>query len=461
MEKVQKKKKFRLFDAVLASVCIVLVAESAAPAASIGNMQYFWWIFLLIAFFIPYGLINAELGTTYTGEGGLYDWVKKAFGKRNGARVAWYYWVNFPIWMSSLAVLFTTVLTSIFNIEMSIWSLLAIQLVFIWLTIFASNFKLTESKWLINGSAILKSIIMLAIGGLGIYVALTKGVATSSVDISPLEGLSFISIILFNFMGFEVVSSFAQDMENPKKEIPKALIIGGVLIAVFYLLAAFGMGVAIPANELSVDSGLIDSFAILIGSATGWPIIVIGLMFMATLVGNLISWSPGINFVAAHAAKDGAMPKFFAKENKNGIASNVNLTNGFIASALVIIAAVLEATTGNASGFWTFFALNVFTLLASYLFLFPAFLKLRKIDSKTERPYKVPGKPAMIKVITFVPMILLILALVFICFPYNADSGSLEPDWLLIAGVVISFIIGEILGQIAVMKTNKNKEKIA
>ena len=54
-----KTKKFRLFDAVLAAVCIVLVVESSTPAAAIGNSQLFWWIFLLIGFFLPYGLISA------------------------------------------------------------------------------------------------------------------------------------------------------------------------------------------------------------------------------------------------------------------------------------------------------------------------------------------------------------------------------------------------------------------
>ena len=60
-----KTKQFRLFDAVLAAVCVVLVVESAAPAAAIGNSQFFWWALLLVGFFLPYGLISAELGTTY------------------------------------------------------------------------------------------------------------------------------------------------------------------------------------------------------------------------------------------------------------------------------------------------------------------------------------------------------------------------------------------------------------
>ena len=60
-------------------------------------------------------------------------------------------------------------------------------------------------------------------------------------------------------MGFEVVTTFAGDMQNPKKEIPKAIVVGGILIAIFYLFGAFGVSAAIPYNELSVDSGFMDA----------------------------------------------------------------------------------------------------------------------------------------------------------------------------------------------------------
>uniref|UniRef100_UPI000B10D8AB amino acid permease n=1 Tax=Clostridium sp. NkU-1 TaxID=1095009 RepID=UPI000B10D8AB len=80
------KKKFRLIDAIMTVICVVFVAEAASPVAAIGNSQYFWWIFLLIAFLLPYGLISSELGTTYEGDGGLYDWVSKAFGKKMGRK---------------------------------------------------------------------------------------------------------------------------------------------------------------------------------------------------------------------------------------------------------------------------------------------------------------------------------------------------------------------------------------
>ncbi len=76
------KKKFRLFDAILSVICVIFVAEAAAPVAVLGNSQYFWWIFMIVLFLIPYGLISAELGTSFESEGGLYDWVRKAHGRK-------------------------------------------------------------------------------------------------------------------------------------------------------------------------------------------------------------------------------------------------------------------------------------------------------------------------------------------------------------------------------------------
>ena len=60
---MEERKKFRLADVVLSVICVVFVAEAAAPVASIGNSQYFWWIFMILAFLLPYGLIAAELVT--------------------------------------------------------------------------------------------------------------------------------------------------------------------------------------------------------------------------------------------------------------------------------------------------------------------------------------------------------------------------------------------------------------
>ena len=446
-----KTKKFRLFDAVLAAVCIVLVVESAAPAAAIGNSQFFWWIFLLIGFFLPYAMISAELGTAYEDEGGIFDWIKRAFGAKWGSRAAWYYYINFPLWMGSLAVLFTDVIGSVFKLQLGTFSSIVWQLVFIWAVVTVSCFKISDSKWILNIAAIFKAVLMLAIGILGIYASITRG---SANDFSPatfvpglnIHSLSNISVIIFNFLGFEVVTTFASEMQNPGKEIPRAIILGGIFIAAFYILAAFGISVAVPAKELTASSGLIDSFMLLTGKTGGFLITIFGLMFLYTLAANLISWSLGVNYVACYAAQQGALPSALGRTDKNDMPIGANIINGIIASLIVLAAPLIPSE----DVFWSFFALNMVTLLMSYILMFPAFLKLRRTDPKAKRPFKISGGEGKLKLMTYFPMALLVLSVIFSVVPL--DKTEFSSKLPLIVGTVVAVAIGEVIAAKAVRK---------
>lgn len=453
---MEKKKKFKLIDAILATVCITLVAESVAPTAAIGNSQYFWWIFLILGFCLPYGLITAELGSTFDSEGGMYDWVKKAFGNKWAARVAWNYWINFPLWIASLAVAVTDVIAGIFDIQLSLMWLIILQLGYTWLVSFLGTQRIGESKWIVNLGTFFKILFMVLLGLLGIYVYIKTGESanpiTSVTDLLPsldLAGLSFISVIIFNFLGFEVVATFTDDMEKPKRDIPKALIIGGALMALFYILPATGINIAMTTEQAEV-AGITDSFAILLtnlgvnADIVRIVVITVGLMFIYTMVANIVSWSFGVNSVAKYSAEDGGLPKIFSKSNKDGVPYMASIINGIVATVIVIVGIILGEVSESASNlFWTFFSFSLVTLLMSYIPLFPAFLKLRKID-KTERAYKVPGNKFVLNLITWLPLVLLIAGVIFTLF-IDFTAESIMANMPLIVGVLISLVIQEII----------------
>ncbi len=83
-------------------------------------------------FFIPYGLITAELGTTYPEQGGLYIWVRNAFGERWAARTTWLYWINVALWMPSVYVLFAGMFAQLFIPDLSLWGQIAIGVLMTW-----------------------------------------------------------------------------------------------------------------------------------------------------------------------------------------------------------------------------------------------------------------------------------------------------------------------------------------
>lgn len=454
----EEKKTFRLFDSVLMSVVVILVVESAAPAAAIGNSQFFWWIALFLLFFVPYGLISAELGTTYRDNGGMYDWVKRAFGYKMGARVAWYYWINFPLWMASLAVLCSSTIGTILGKEISTPVAILIEIFFVFVVNLIGSMKVSQSKWIINISALFKVFILLSLGAISIYVAITKGAVNSyslenSLPSFDISSLSFIGVIIFNFLGFEVVTSLSEDMEEPKKQIPKAIILGGILIMIFYLIGSFGISIAIPIEQLSVSSGLLDSFTFLLGSGNEWFIYLIGILFVITLFSNIISWSFGVNYVASYAAKDGSLPRFFSLEDKKKSPIGVSIANTLLAATLVIASHIIP----NQDIFWSFFALNMITLLLSYVFVFPAFLKLRKSDKERIRPFKVPGNNVITNLFTFIPVIILVASIIFSAVPLSLDEEELSVKLPILLGTIVALVIGETLAYLSHRKNKSNK----
>ena len=446
------QKRFKLTTAILSVICVVFVAEAAAPVASIGNSQFFWWIFMIVAFLLPYGLIASELGTTYQGDGGLYDWINKAYpNKKWGARTAWWYWINFPLWMASLAVMCPGLITTITGMKTGSFGSLIIQLLFIWIVTYIAFFPVSDNVIILNVTAAIKVILALAVGVLGIWYVINNGFvndmsATTFLPSADMKSLSYISVIIFNCLGFEVVCTFSDDMQNPKKQIPQAIIIGGIVIAAIYLFSGFGIGAAIPTNEINTDSGLLDAFSLLIGKSGGWFISLAAALFLITLFGNMVSWSMGVNSTACYAAQKGDMPKFFQKRSKkNNMPSGVALMNGIVASVICILGFFMEVFFPDSSLFWTFFALNLVMFLLSYIMVFPSFLKLRKNDPDTNRPFKVPGKGLMLKLIAYVPMILIIVAIIFTALPLKFDAETLSSTLPITIGSVIFIALGEIL----------------
>ena len=441
------EKKFKMIDAILTVICVVFVAEAAAPVAAIGNSQYFWWLFMILFFLLPYGLISSELGTTYEGDGGLYDWITKAYGHKWGARASWYYWINFPLWMASLAIVCPEIISIVTGKELGTVTCVVIELIFIIIVTAVAFTPTADAVWILNGAAAIKVFLAVIVGVLGIYGAVTNGVA-NPVTVSnllpsfDLDSLSFISVILFNMLGFEVICTMSDSMENPKKQIPQAIVIGGLVIAGVYMFSAFGIGVAIPTEEVSTSSGLIDALQLLTGKTGGLFISVCAILFLLTLFGNMISWSTGVNEVAAYAASNGDMPAIFGKRSaKNDMPTGSALCNAVVAGIIVIIAPFIP----NEDLFWSFFALNLVMFLMAYIPIFPAFLKLRKIDPDTERPFKVPGNDLVLKILAYIPVVLIIVALIFTAIPLSFDPETLAGTLPITIGSIICIVIGEVM----------------
>jgi len=452
------KKVLRSLDMTLFTVCAILVMDTLAPSAAIGASSISWWVITLVLFFIPYGLITAELGTTYPEQGGLYVWIKNAFGEKWAARTTWLYWINVALWMPSVYILFAGMFSQLFFPEMGLWMQIGIGIVMTWITVWIGTMNLETGKWIPNIGAIFKAVIMIVIGVGAFFYAKANGVANdlSFKAILPEwgAGLAFLPVIVYNFMGFELMSGASGEMKNPGKDIPRAIITSGALIAVFYILGTVGILMALPLDQLGLVSGIVDTLKILLG---GTPVgnavvVVLGVAALYTFLANMVTWTIGANRTAAEAAKEHELPEIFGREHPvKKTPTGAFILTGIVSTVVIILYGFMA---GNAEDlFWTLFAFSSMIFLMPYLALFPAFLKLRHDDPNIVRPYRVPGGKTVAIILAVICELFIIQAVVlFVWVPGQPMDWAFAAPVLI--GVLITLVVGEILISVSAKKKN-------
>jgi glutamate:GABA antiporter len=332
---------------------------------------------------------------------------------------------------------------------MGLWVKILIGIIMTWITVWIGTITLEAGKWVPNIGAALKVAIMLVLGIGGIVFAINHGVA-NEISLTTLmpswgAGLAFLPVIVYNFMGFELMSGAGEEMENPGRDIPMAIITSGGLIAFFYLLATLGILLALPLDQLGLVSGIIDTLKAIIGnSALGNALVtILGVGALYTFLANMVTWSMGANRTAAEAANEGELPAFFAKLHPvNQTPVGAYVLTGII-STLVLVAYGFIAQSDEAL-FWTLFAFSSIIFLLPYLALFPAFLKLRYTDADANRPYKIPGGNLVAWILSIVCLVFILQAIVFFIWVPGQPI-----DWAyatpVLIGVVATVVIGEVI----------------
>jgi glutamate:GABA antiporter len=443
------KKVLRGLDMTLFSVCAILVLDTLAASASIGPSTISWWLITWVLFFIPYGLMTAELGTTYPEQGGLYVWIKRAFGQRWAARVTWLYWINVALWIPSVCLLFTGILGQMLYVELALWAQIAIGIGMTWATVWTGVIRLEVGKWVPNLGAFLKALILLVIGGAGLSYGLEHGFANDLSLRAMLPrwdaGLAFLPVIVYNFLGYELMSGAAEEMENPSKDIPRVVVFSGGPIAILYIIGTLGMLMALPLEDLGLVEGILDTLYRLFGGTglgVAW-VHLLGTSLLFTLLANTVTWTMGANRTAAKAALEGELPALFGRLHPvNQTPVNALLLTGAISTVIFLLYGVMAGSAEDL--FWTLFAFSSIIFLLPYLVLFPAFVWLRWVDPAAARPYRVPVNTLGAVLLAAICELFILQAIVFFVWvPGEPVNWGLAAPVL--TGVWITLMVGEVL----------------
>ena len=149
-EKAKLQKHFTRFDIYFFLICTIVGVDTLGVVAAEGAQGFTWLIFLAVAFFVPYALIVAELGSAFTEEGGSYVWTRLAFGRLVAAVNAVFYWFSNPIWIgATLALLaIATVDEFFFSIGDNSWLFYLVGLAYIWFSVYSAILSFGIGKWI-------------------------------------------------------------------------------------------------------------------------------------------------------------------------------------------------------------------------------------------------------------------------------------------------------------------------
>ena len=443
------KKVLGVRDMVLFSVSAILLLDTLAAGASIGVQSLFWWLFLGIVFFVPYALICSEMGTTYPEQGGIYAWVRDAFGGRWASRVTWAYWVNTAVWLPAIYILFAGVFAQLFFPGLSLGMQIAIAIGLSWLSVLINVISLNIGKLVPNLGAIIKSIVFAAIIGGAFHYSRTHGLANefSLANLTPEwgEGLKYISVIIYGMLGFELVSAGSDEMNNPKRDVPRAILVAGLIIIVLYTLATAALLTAFPAAEIDVVEGLVDSMVLFFGDTGAGAVFAmcLGVGALYTFFANGVTWALGCNRAAAEAAIEGELPAVFGREHPvYETPAGAAVLMGIVSTVILFTYGILATT--NAVLFWSLFAFSAVIFLLPYIGLVLAFREMRRSDPDRERPFRVPGGPFVANFLSLACTAILLIAIFF--FVYTPDAGM---QWPVFAGAAIVLLSGEVVIRIA------------
>lgn len=444
------RKALGLVDLVLFTACAVVVADTVAASAAIGVQSLGWWLISILLFFVPYGLVTAELGSAWPSEGGIYVWVKEAFGPFWGSLTAWLYWINVAYWMPSVFVLFSGILASVFAPGLGNAGQAAVTVALVWLTVGLGILDIRLNKWIPNVGAAIKILLLLFLGGLGIWFALAHGPANS---FAPREWvprwsatLAFLPVVVYNYMGFELMSSAGEEIKDPQRDVPRAILLAGVVIAAVYMLATFGILAAVPLAKINVVTGITDALKVM---SAGVPWLtgvyyVASALLLVTFVANMVTWSMGANRVIAVTGLDKQVPGVFGHIHpRYGSPDYAYLLMGAVATVLAVGNYVTFESV--ASVFWTIFALSSIVFLLPYLLMFPAFLRLRYVRPEQERPFRVGGGRAGAWLAALLGEFFILLACVFFFMPPEGTENVVVYEAQITGGTVLTVLVGVVV----------------
>ncbi|GAA0706423.1 APC family permease [Dactylosporangium roseum] len=408
-EKSRLRKSLRRFDLAFFLICTVVGLDTIGAVAKNGAQGFTWLIFLAVAFFVPYGLLMAELGSAFPFEGGPYVWCRLAFGRFVAALVTVLYWGSNPIWLGGTLTILAVSVFSDFVTPLHGPAELGFALAFIWFAVASAIVSFRFGKWVPSVGAFVRLAVVGFFTVSVLLYAVRNGVHGFDAPAFAPGYAVFIAVVpvlIFNYVGFELPSSASEEMVDPRRDVPRAIAWSGAGAVLLYGLPVLAILLVLPAARVTGVGGFLDAAKEVLTvyggtvrpdgtvTLTGTGKIlgaVTAAAFIWALLSSGTTWIMGADRAQAAAGFDGAAPRALGRiAPRFGTPVTVNLLSGVVSTVVMLVAFRLSG--GSADKYFTIaLGVAISTTTMSYLGIFPTLVRLRRTRPDEHRPYRVPG----------------------------------------------------------------------
>ena len=462
-----KYRALSVFSLVMITVGSVDSIRNLPATALFGSSLFFFFALASLFFLLPSALVSAELSAAWPEQGGVYIWVRQAFGKRFGLLAIWFQWVENIIWYPTILSFVAGTLGYLISpslVNNKVFLITVIISAF-WGATFVNLRGMRSSAWFSGFCTItgllLPMVLIIGLGAVWMFSGKPLEINFSLRSLLPnlQDPQSWVALtgIMMSFCGMEIATVHARDVHNPQSAFPKALFISTIILIITLLFGSLAIAIVLPEQEISLVAGIMQAFDAFFGTYHLHIIMpLIAVMLVIGGMGGVSNWiiapAKGL-LVAAH---DGHLPRYFSKENKHGAPSTLLIYQAIVVTLLGVVFLLMPSVNGS---YWLLTALAAQLYMFMYLLMFISAIYLRYKYPAIYRPYKIPGVNNIGMLIVAGAGIIGASCTIVIGFipPANIDTGStLHYESLLILGLFLMssppFIISWLKGK----KLNKH-----
>ena len=312
------------------NVAVIMSLRGLPIMAQEGLSLVFYLLFSALVFLIPTALVSAELATGWSKGGGVYHWVKAAFGNRCGFIAIWLQWIQNVVWYLTILAFAIGALAYLFLepelSESKVFNVCMILGIY-WGATFLNFRGIKASGWLttlgVICGTIFPGILIILFGIVRVLQGNPSALDLSSgffPDLSSFAKLSFLAGIVLLFAGMEVSAVHAGEVKNPKTEYPKAILLSTVVILVTFLLGSLCIAIVLPQTEISLTAGVMQAFSSILDKFKMKPALpVLGGLVAFGSIGGVAAWIIGPSKGLLQTAREGDIPPLLKKVNKQNM----------------------------------------------------------------------------------------------------------------------------------------------